>query len=134
MDEHLGYEKHGPTGDGSGNSRNGYNKKTLKTELGETEIRVPRDRNGEFKPHLIPKYQTKTDDLENRIIAMYAKGMSNRDIEDHLRDIYGVEASASLISRITDKIMPAVVEWPARPLDSIYPIVFLDCIPRRDYL
>jgi len=128
MDEHLGYEKHNPAGDGSGNSRNGYNKKTLKTELGETEIRVPRDRNGEFDPQLISKYQTKTDDLEHRIIGMYAKGMTTRDIEDHLRDIYGVKASSSLISNITDKIMPAVVEWQARPLDSVYPIVFLDGI------
>lgn len=128
MDEHLGYEKHNSDGDGSGNSRNGYNKKTIKSELGETEINIPRDRNGEFSPQVIMKYQTKTDDLENRIIAMYAKGMSNRDIEDHLRDIYGVEVSAGLISRITDKIMPAVVEWQSRPLDSIYPIVFLDGI------
>jgi putative transposase len=128
MDEHLGYEKHSPDGDGSGNSRNGYNRKKIKSELGETEIKIPRDRNGEFTPRVIGKYQTKTDDLENRIIAMYAKGMSNRDIEDHLRDIYGVEASAGLISRITDKIMPAVIEWQTRPLDSIYPIVFLDGI------
>lgn len=128
MEEHLGYEKHSPAGDGSGNSRNGYNKKTLQTEFGETELQVPRDRKGEFEPKLIAKYQTKTDDLESRIIAMYAKGMSNRDIEDHLRDIYGVEASAALISRITDKIMPAVTEWLSRPLDSMYPIVFLDGI------
>ncbi|MGI6576895.1 MAG: IS256 family transposase [Eubacteriales bacterium] len=128
MDEHLGYEKHNPQGDGSGNSRNGYNKKTIKSELGEAEISIPRDRNGEFIPQIISKHQTKTDNLEKRIIAMYAKGMSNRDIEDHLRDIYGVEASASLISRITDKIMPAVVEWQSRTLESIYPIVFLDGI------
>jgi len=77
-----------------------------------------------FHPKAIGKYKTKTDDIENRIIAMYAKGMSNRDIEDHLKDIYGVEASASLISRITDKILPAVMEWQSRPLDNIYPIVF----------
>lgn len=128
MEEHLGYEKHSSVGDGSGNSRNGYNRKTLQTEFGETELQVPRDRKGEFEPKLIAKYQTKTDDLESRIIAMYAKGMSNRDIEDHLRDIYGVEASAALISRITDKIMPAVTEWLSRPLDSMYPIVFLDGI------
>ena len=128
MEEHLGYEKHSSAGDGSGNSRNGYNKKTLQTEFGQTELQVPRDRNGEFNPKVIAKYQTKTDDLENRIIAMYAKGMSNRDIEDHLRDIYGIEASASLITRITDKIMPAVAEWQTRPLDSMYPIVFLDGI------
>lgn len=128
LDEHLGYERYEAQGKNSGNSRNGYNKKTVQTELGETELRVPRDRNGEFSPKVIEKYQTKTDDLENRVVAMYAKGMSNRDIEDHLRDIYGVEASASLISRITDKIMPAVAEWQSRPLDSLYPIVFLDGI------
>jgi len=128
MEEHLGYEKNSVLGNNSGNSRNGYGKKTIKTELGETEISVPRDRNGEFEPQVIEKRQTRSDDLENRILAMYAKGMSNRDIEDHLRDIYGVEASASLISRITDKILPAVTEWQSRPLDAIYPIVFLDGI------
>jgi len=128
MDEHLGYNKHSVEGIGSGNSRNGYNKKTLQSEYGEIPLNVPRDRNGEFSPKVIGKYKTKTDDLENRVIAMYAKGMSNRDIEDHLKDIYGVEASASLISRITDKILPAVMEWQSRPLDSIYPIVFLDGI------
>jgi len=128
MEEHLGYEKHNIAGNNSGNSRNGYGKKTIKTELGETEISVPRDRNGDFEPQVIEKRQTRSDDLENRILAMYAKGMSNRDIEDHLRDIYGVEASASLISRITDKILPAVTEWQSRPLDPVYPIVFLDGI------
>jgi putative transposase len=128
MDEHLGYEKHDFAGNNSGNSRNGYGKKTLQTELGETELLVPRDRNGTFSPQVVEKRQTKSEDLEGRIIAMYAKGMSTRDIEDHLRDIYGVEASASLISRITDKIMPTLQEWQIRPLDSLYPIVFLDGI------
>ncbi|MEN6432997.1 MAG: IS256 family transposase [Smithella sp.] len=128
MDEHLGYPKHDFSGNNSGNSRNGYGEKTIQTELGETELRVPRDRNGTFLPQVVEKRQTKSEDLEGRIIAMYAKGMSNRDIEDHLRDIYGVDASASLISRITDKIMPAVQEWQVRPLDSLYPIVFLDGI------
>lgn len=128
MDEHLGYEKHNIVGNNTGNSRNGYGKKTVKTELGETEIRVPRDRSGTFEPEVIEKRQTRSDDLESRILSMYAKGMSNRDIEDHLRDIYGVEASASLISRITDKILPAVSEWQSRPLDAVYPIVFLDGI------
>jgi len=128
MEEHLGYEKHSPVGDLSGNSRNGYGKKTIKSELGETELAVPRDRNGTFEPLVIEKRQTKTDDLENRIIAMYAKGMSNRDIEDHMRDIYGVDASPALISRITDKIMPAVSEWQNRPLEAVYPTVFLDGI------
>jgi len=128
MEEHLGYDKHNIVGNNSGNSRNGFNRKTIKSELGETEIAVPRDRNGEFSPQLITKGQTRTDDLENRIIAMYSKGMTTRDIEGHLRDIYGVEASASMISRITDKIMPAVTEWQSRPLDAVYPIVFLDGI------
>lgn len=128
MDEHLGYGKHELAGNNSGNSRNGYGTKTIKTELGETELRVPRDRNGTYAPQVVEKRQTKSTDLESRIIAMYAKGMSNRDIEDHLRDIYGVQASASLISRITDKIMPAVQEWQSRPLDSIYPVIFLDGI------
>jgi len=128
MEEHLGYEKNSVQGNNSGNSRNGYGRKTIKSELGETEIRIPRDRNGEFEPQLIEKRQTRTDDLENRVLAMYSKGMTTRDIEDHLRDIYGVEASASMISRITDKIMPAVTEWQNRPLDAMYPIVFLDGI------
>ena len=128
LDEHLGYEKNSSSGNNSGNSRNGFGTKTIKSEWGESEIAVPRDRNGTFKPQVIEKRQTRTDDIENRILAMYAKGMSNRDIEDHLRDIYGVEASPGLISRITDKIMPAVSEWQNRPLEAVYPIVFFDGI------
>lgn len=128
MDEHLGYDKHNPLGDLTGNSRNGYNKKTIQTQMGKTELRIPRDRNGEFEPQLIEKYQTKSNDLERQIIAMYAKGMSTRDIEDHLRDIYGVDASAALISRITDKIIPQMTEWQSRQLDNIYAVVFLDGI------
>ena len=128
MEEHLGYEKSSKKGNNSGNSRNGYNVKTIESEFGESELKVPRDRNGEFEPRVIEKYQKKTENLEERIIAMYAKGMSTRDIEEHLRDIYGVEASASLISRITDKILPEVVEWQSRPLEKVYPIVFFDGI------
>jgi len=128
MEEHLGYEKNSVAGNNSGNSRNGYGKKTVRSEWGESEIAVPRDRNGTFEPQVVEKRQTRTDDIENRILAMYAKGMSTRDIEDHLRDIYGVDVSPALISRITDKIMPAVAEWQNRPLDSVYPIVFLDGI------
>lgn len=128
MDDHLGYEKHSPQGDLSGNSRNGYNKKTIQTEMGKTEIRVPRDRNGQFEPQLIGKYQTKNDGIEQQIIAMYQKGMSTRDIEDHLRDIYGIDVSPALISRITDKIMPQLMEWQSRPLSAVYPIVFFDGI------
>lgn len=128
MDEYLGYEKSEKIGNNSGNSRNGFNKKRLQSEFGEVELNTPRDRNGEFEPKVIGKYQTKTDNIEERIIAMYAKGMSTRDIEDHVRDIYGVEVSAGLVSRITDKIMPAVMEWQSRPLESIYPIVYFDGI------
>lgn len=128
MDEHLGYDKNSVLGNNSGNSRNGYNKKTIQSQFGESELKVPRDRNGDFDPRVLGKYQSKTSDIEKQIIAMYAKGLSTRDIEEYLRDIYGVEASASLISKITDKIMPQISEWQARPLDSVYPIVFLDGI------
>ena len=126
MDEHLGYEKHSAAGNNSGNSRNGYGKKTITSDYGECEIAVPRDRNGEFEPKIIEKRQTRTDEIEQKIMAMYAKGMSQRDIEDTLHEIYGSEISQGLISRITDKILPEVNEWQNRPLDSIYPIVFFD--------
>ena len=128
MDEHLGYEAHSPQGDLSGNSRNGYGKKTIKSEWGESEIAVPRDRNGTFEPAVIEKRQTRTDEIEARVLAMYAKGLSTRDIEDHLRDIYGVDACATLISRITDRIMPELNEWQSRPLSEVYPVVFFDGI------
>ena len=128
MEEHLGYEKNSELGKNSGNSRNGYGHKTIKSEWGESEISVPRDRKGEFEPQIIEKRQTRTDDIEGRILAMYSKGMSTRDIEDHLRDVYGVEVSATLISRITDKIMPEIIEWQSRPLSEIYPVVFFDGI------
>ena len=128
MDEHLGYEKNSILGNNSGNSRNGYSKKTIKSEWGESEIAVPRDRAGTFNPQVVQKRQTRTDDIEARILAMYQKGMSVRDIEDHVRDIYGVDASPGLISRITDKIMPELIEWQSRPLAEIYPVVFFDGI------
>ena len=128
MDEHLGYEKNSVAGNNSGHSRNGYGKKTITSDYGECEISVPRDRNGEFEPKIIEKRQTRTDEIEQKILAMYAKGMSQRDIEDTLREIYGSEISQGLISRITDKILPEVNEWQNRPLDSIYPVVFFDGI------
>jgi putative transposase len=128
MDEHLGYDKHSISGNNSGNSRNGYGTKTIKSEWGESEIAVPRDRAGTFEPQVIEKRQTRTDDIETRVLAMYQKGMSTRDIEDHLRDIYGVDVSASLISRITDKIMPVLAEWQSRPLSEVYPVAFFDGI------
>ncbi len=128
MDEHLGYEKNSVAGNNSGNSRNGYNHKTIISDYGESEISIPRDRNGEFEPKLLVKRQVRTDEIEQKILAMYAKGMSQRDIEDNLREIYGCEVPQTLISKITDKIMPEVNEWQNRPLDSIYPIIYFDGI------
>ncbi len=126
MEEYVGYEKHSPSGDNTGNSRNGFNKKTLKSEWGEAEISVPRDRNGTFSPKVIEKRQTRTEDLEARVLAMYGKGMSTREIEEYIRDIYGAEVSPSLVSKITDRIMPEVREWQGRALDDVYPVVFFD--------
>lgn len=128
MDEHLGYEKHSLLGNNSGNSRNGYNHKTIISDYGESEIAVPRDRNGEFEPRILQKRQTRTNEIEQKIMAMYAKGMSQRDIEDSLREIYGADIPQTLISKITDKILPEVMEWQKRPLASIYPIVYFDGI------
>jgi putative transposase len=128
MDEHLGYEKHSNAGDNSGNSRNGYGYKEVTSDYGVSNIAVPRDRNGTFEPQVIAKRQTRTDEIESKVIAMYRKGMSTRDIEDSMREIYGSEISASLISRITDKLLPDILEWQNRPLESVYPVVFFDGI------
>lgn len=128
MDEHLGYEKNSIEGNNSGNSRNGYNRKTLISDYGESEIAVPRDRNGEFEPKVLEKRQTRTDEIEQKIMAMYSKGMSQRDIEDNLRDIYGAEIPQTLISKITDKILPEVNQWQNRPLEAVYPIIYFDGI------
>lgn len=128
MNEHLGYSKHSPLGDNSGNSRNGYSKKTIKTRFGDTELEIPRDREGDFKPRVIRKYQKTSNQIEDQIVAMYAKGMSTRDIEEHMREIYGIEVSPSMVSKITDKIFPLITQWQSRPLEKVYPIVFLDAI------
>jgi transposase-like protein len=128
LEEHLGYKKHSVEGINSGNNRNGYSKKTIKTRLGETVIDVPRDRNGDFEPRIVKKYETTSNQLEEQIIAMYAKGMSTRDIEEHMRDIYGIDVSPTMVSKITDKILPMITEWQSRPLERVYPVVFLDAI------
>ena len=128
MDEHLGYEKNAVAGNNSGNSRNGYGKKRIISDYGECEIAVPRDRNGEFEPRVLSKRQTRTDEIERKIQAMYAKGMSQRDIEDTIREIYGADVSQGMISKITDKIMPEVNEWQNRPLEKIYPVIYFDGI------
>jgi len=128
IDDHLGYSKNDNTGDNTGNSRNGYYPKTVKSRFGESEVQVPRDRNGTYEPKIVKKYETTSNQLEEQIIAMYAKGMSTRDIEDHMKDIYGIEVSSTTVSKITDKILPLIAEWQSRPLDRVYPIVFLDAI------
>ena len=129
LDDELGYTKYDYRNKEGENSRNGYSKKTLKTSFGETEIKVPRDRDGEFEPQLVKKNQTTlTGDIEEKILSMYAKGMTTSDIETHIQDIYGLECSDSTISRITDKILPVVREWQSRPLEEVYAIVFMDAI------
>ena len=129
LDDELGYTKYDYRNKEGENSRNGYSKKTLKTSFGETDIKVPRDRDGEFEPQLVKKNQTTlTGDIEEKILSMYAKGMTTSDIETHIQDIYGLECSDSTISRITDKILPVVREWQSRPLEEIYAVVFMDAI------
>src|SRR5689334_22530244 len=128
MTAHLGYEKHDPAGRGSGNSRNGSSGKTLLTEVGGIELAVPRDRAGSFDPQIVRKGQTRLDGFNERIIALYARGLSTRDIRAHLREIYDVEVSPDLISRVTDAVLEELAEWQARPLDRVYPVVFIDAL------
>ncbi len=128
MTQHLGYEKHSADGDNSGNSRNGSTPKTVKTDFGEIQVKIPRDRNGEFDPALIKKHQRDLGKIDEIIIALYAKGMTTRDIKDHLEELYGLDASPTFISNVTERVRELVVEWQARPLDRVYPIVYLDAI------
>ena len=128
LDEHLGYDKHDPSGRGSGNSRNGSSPKRLKGQHGEVAIETPRDRNGTFAPEFVKKGQTRLTQMDDQILALYAKGLSTRDIVDAFYEMYGAEVSASLISKVTDAVIEQVIEWQARPLDAVYPIVYLDCI------
>jgi len=126
LDEFLGYSKYERTD--SDNYRNGYSSKTVKTDIGEVEINTPRDRKGQFQPQILPKRQTMLDEMEKKIIALYAKGMSTRDIQELLTDMYGVDVSPSLISKITDRLLPKIEEWLNRPLDRIYPVIYIDSI------
>ena len=128
LTEHLGYEKNALEGMNSGNSRNGKSSKTLKTDHGDMEITVPRDRTSEFEPQIVKKGQRRFTGFDGKILSMYARGMTVRDIQDHLLDIYDVDVSAELISTVTSGIMPLVKEWQNRPLDSVYPIVYFDAI------
>jgi transposase-like protein len=124
----LGYEKNDPAGNNSGNSRNGYTEKTLKCNDGDLPIKVPRDRNGDFEPKIIPKNQTRFDDMDEKIISLYARGMSTRDIQAQLQDLYHVDVSATLISNVTNEVIDAVKSWQSRPLDKLYPIVYMDAL------
>ena len=128
MAEHLGHGKNEPVTNLSGNARNGKSKKTLKGEFGELPIEVPRDRQGSFEPQLIPKHQTRWSGFDDKILSLYARGMTVREIQSHLEEMYGTEVSPTLISSVTDAVMDEVKAWQSRPLDSIYPIVYLDCI------
>jgi transposase-like protein len=126
MEEHLGYEKHKPSK--SQNSRNGKSTKRVKTEDGEFELDTPRDRLGSFDPKLVKKHQTRFTSMDDKILWLYAQGMSTRDIVSAFDEWYGAEISPSLVSRVTNAVMEEIVEWQSRPLDAIYPIVYLDCI------
>jgi putative transposase len=128
MTEHLGYEKHDPAGNNSGNSRNGGTTRTLKGDFGELPLETPRDRNGSYEPKIIGKNQTRFTGFDDKIISMYARGMSTREIQGHLEEIYKVEVSPTLISNATEAVMEEIKNWQSRPLDSVYPIVYLDAL------
>lgn len=128
MEDHLGYERYSTEGHHSGNSRNGRTKKTLKTSHGPVEVEVPRDRCGSFDPQLVKKRQTSISGFDDKIISMYAKGMSTRDIQDHVQEIYGADISPTMVSNITNKIYEVATEWQSRALDSVYPIIYFDAI------
>lgn len=128
MEDHLGYEKHAPEGRNSGNSRNGTSSKKLKGKHGEVAIDTPRDRNGTFEPKLLGKYQTRLTDFDDQILCLYAKGMTTRQIVDAFQEMYGAEVSATLVSKVTDAVIDQMADWQSRPLDTLYPIVYLDCI------
>ena len=125
---HLGYEKHAPEGRNRSNSRNGRSRKRVKTGTGEVEIEVPRDREGSFEPVLVPKGRRRLPGFDEKVLALYARGMTTREIQGHLEEVYGVEVSPTLISTVTDSVLDEVKAWQARPLDAVYPIVFLDAI------
>lgn len=128
LEEHLGYSKHDPAGRGTGNSRNGSSSKRLKGNHGEVGIEVPRDRAGTFEPQIVRKGQTRLTQMDDQILALYAKGMSTRDIVDAFKEMYDADVSAALISKVTDRVLDTVTEWQSRTLDAVYPIVYLDCI------
>jgi transposase-like protein len=126
LDEHLGYDKHQPSV--TDNSCNGYSQKILKAEEGRFEVNIPRDRDSSFEPQIVKKHQTRLTAMDDKIHCLYAKGMTTREIVEAIKDMYGADVSASLISKVADAVIEQVVEWQSRPLDAVYPIVYLDCI------
>lgn len=128
LDEELGYTRYDYKSKQTSNSRNGHSKKKVTSDQGPMDLKIPRDREGEFRPQVVKKHENDVSGIEDQILSMYAKGMSVRNIQDHLQNIYGIEASPTLISRITDRIMPLVTEWQNRPLEPIYAIVFMDAV------
>lgn len=127
LDNQLGYDKYEKKEDNN-NSRNGYSKKKVKSSFGEIELDIPRDRNSEFEPKIVPKYSRDISNLEEKVISMYGLGMSTRDINKHIQEIYGVDVSAEMVSKITDKIIPLIEEWQSRPLEEVYYFTFLDAV------
>jgi putative transposase len=128
LSQHLGYEKHAAEGRGSGNNRNGTSRKKVQGEFGSVEIEVPRDRNGTYDPKIIPKHERRFAGFDQKILSMYARGMTTRDIQGHLEEMYGVEVSPALISEVTDAVVEEVRAWQSRPLEPIYPILYLDAL------
>lgn len=128
LDESLGYAKNDTQNKNTDNERNGYSQKTVKSQFGELELDIPRDRKAEFEPKIVPKYKRDISGLEEKIISLYSRGMTTRDIHDQLKDLYGIEVSAEMVSKITDRLIPEIKEWQSRPLERIYPFVFMDAI------
>ena len=128
MSDHLGYEVGDPAGRGTGNSRNGLTRKTVATTNGQIEVTVPRDRNGSFEPQIVPKHARRLGSVEDMILSLYSRGMTTRDITAHLAEVYGVNASPDLISRVTDVVEDEIKAWQSRPIDPVYPIVYVDGI------
>lgn len=128
MTEHLGYDKHAAEGQNSGNSRNGSSMKTVQSDFGDIELEIPRDRNAEFEPKLVPKHQRQLGKIDEIIVSLYAKGLSTRDIKEHLEELYGLQVSPTFISNITERVREMAIEWQSRPLENIYVIVYLDAI------
>jgi len=128
MDVKLGYSKGEAENKNTDNCRNGYTTKTVRSELGPVQLEIPRDRKGEFEPKIVPKYKCDVSGIEEKVISLYARGMSTRDIHDQIKDLYGVEISAEMVSKITERIVPEIREWQNRPLDPVYPFIFMDAI------